>query len=642
MNLKSVAAGLILAVLWPVASSAQSEGNEWIKVYFNMPPGIEIKEEEPPGNFSHDLIGTLESLIDSAQYSVDLCIYDLEHPRIAEALIRARKRGVRVRLVTDNFNRTDGGELDTYIWNTLGSAGIVSIDDDGDIYAAPGEIFDYKLVNAGADMHHKFAVIDHLSVDKNDDIVWTGSTNLTYTGAYNTNNVVVIKDAEIADVYVQEFDQMWGGPGDVPNPVTARFHKDKTDVNSHYFEVGGTPVEVYFSPMNRDRSKPSISERLVQLIEEEVQHDIRFQAFSITPGIPLSQAMWDASVSKGVILEGVIDPAFYSRYRNSGQIWGSALAKQENRMILPARETRKLHHKVLVLDATHPSESDTAIVVTGSYNFSNNAEFNNDENLLIIYSDEIAAQYKADFLGAMQRAKGEVEAPAPPVDPEKWYAIYTIRDGSHFEIEVYPGFGYPVRLLGVDVPTIYAAPDSAEYLAGPAADYLRNLLEGRMVRLKGFSGSEPDARRGAYRAYVQVDFDGEIISLNKRMLEKGFGMYSKYYRQHKDSVKTFQEIEQLARENRQGLWRYPSKAGSLVLRTKEVKKGDALDVVYPININTADQATLQLLPGIGAAYAKRIIEYRKQHGAFRSIEQLMEIKGIGEKRFQRLRPVITL
>lgn len=61
-----------------------------------------------------------------------------------------------------------------------------------------------------------------------------------------------------------------------------------------------------------------------------------------------------------------------------------------------------------------------------------------------------------------------------------------------------------------------------------------------------------------------------------------------------------------------------------------------------ININTATAEVLQQLPGIGPAYAGRIIEWRAQNGQFTSIEQLIEIKGIGEKRLENIRPLVTL
>ena len=62
----------------------------------------------------------------------------------------------------------------------------------------------------------------------------------------------------------------------------------------------------------------------------------------------------------------------------------------------------------------------------------------------------------------------------------------------------------------------------------------------------------------------------------------------------------------------------------------------------PVNVNTATQAQLESLPGIGAAAAKRIIEYRDKNGKFKKVEELMNVKGIGEKSFLKLKPMITV
>ena len=60
-----------------------------------------------------------------------------------------------------------------------------------------------------------------------------------------------------------------------------------------------------------------------------------------------------------------------------------------------------------------------------------------------------------------------------------------------------------------------------------------------------------------------------------------------------------------------------------------------------ININTADLQTLMTLPGIGEAYAQRIIDYRQANGPFGKISDIMNVSGIGEKRFDAIKDFIT-
>ena len=61
-----------------------------------------------------------------------------------------------------------------------------------------------------------------------------------------------------------------------------------------------------------------------------------------------------------------------------------------------------------------------------------------------------------------------------------------------------------------------------------------------------------------------------------------------------------------------------------------------------ININTATATELEALPGVGLATAARIIEYRQKIGSFKKIEDLMNVKGIGEKMFLTLKPLIIV
>jgi competence protein ComEA len=63
---------------------------------------------------------------------------------------------------------------------------------------------------------------------------------------------------------------------------------------------------------------------------------------------------------------------------------------------------------------------------------------------------------------------------------------------------------------------------------------------------------------------------------------------------------------------------------------------------HPINLNTATATELTQLPKIGAKAAERIVAYRKQHGGFQRTEDLMSVKGIGEKSFLKLKPYLTV
>jgi competence protein ComEA len=62
----------------------------------------------------------------------------------------------------------------------------------------------------------------------------------------------------------------------------------------------------------------------------------------------------------------------------------------------------------------------------------------------------------------------------------------------------------------------------------------------------------------------------------------------------------------------------------------------------PVNLNTATQAQLEALPGIGPKAAELILDYRKKNGNFKKLEDLMNVKGIGEKSFLKLKPLLTV
>lgn len=65
-------------------------------------------------------------------------------------------------------------------------------------------------------------------------------------------------------------------------------------------------------------------------------------------------------------------------------------------------------------------------------------------------------------------------------------------------------------------------------------------------------------------------------------------------------------------------------------------------VLAAVNLNTATEAELDTLPGVGPATAKAIVAYRTEKGSFKDLEELKNVKGIGQKKFEKLKPEITI
>ena len=74
----------------------------------------------------------------------------------------------------------------------------------------------------------------------------------------------------------------------------------------------------------------------------------------------------------------------------------------------------------------------------------------------------------------------------------------------------------------------------------------------------------------------------------------------------------------------------------------DAQPAGAVQVTGIVNLNTADATQLEMLPRVGSKVAQRIIDYRKEHGAFKKASDLMQVKGFGEKSFERLAAYVTV
>jgi phosphatidylserine/phosphatidylglycerophosphate/cardiolipin synthase-like enzyme len=209
-------------------------------------------------------------------------------------------------------------------------------------------------------MHNKFLIFDGQSV-------WTGSTNLTENGNFrNNNNSLLIDSPELAQIYEREFEEMWAGEFGARAP---------SSIKQQSLTIQGTPVQALFA------AEDHVVSALVPLIES-AEESIRFMAFSFTHD-ELGQAMLERTEA-GIDLQGIFETR------------GSETEHSELVNLycagLPVRQdgnAGSMHHKVVIIDGR--------IVVTGSANFSNNADRFNDENVLIIANQDLAQAYLREF-----------------------------------------------------------------------------------------------------------------------------------------------------------------------------------------------------------------------------------------------------
>jgi len=287
----------------------------------------------------------LAAAIDGARLSIDMAAYSLNLWSIRDALLRAERRGVVIRMVMESDNM-DEPEVQALI-----DAGIPVLGDQREGL-----------------MHDKFVVIDRSEV-------WTGSMNYTVGGGYyDDNNLVRIRSVQAAENYTAEFDEMF---------VEHLFGQDVLAATPHpRLTIDGTPVEIYFSPDD------GVAARILELLQG-AQESIYFMAFSFTSD-ELAQALLERA-GAGITVAGAMDDSQVAS--NEGTEYDPFL--QAGLDVRLDGEDGLMHHKVIIIDGR--------IVITGSYNFTASAEEYNDENVVIIFSEAAAVEFLREFERVHQR-----------------------------------------------------------------------------------------------------------------------------------------------------------------------------------------------------------------------------------------------
>lgn len=296
---------------------------------------------KPNNSCNTQVCQTLVQEINSSQNSIDFAIYGYTKiPALQQALERAKQRGVKIRFIYD----LDDNQNNIYPDTT---------------YLA--KIFpDSKADNSPSIMHDKFFIFDNKTV-------LTGSANISNTdmSGFNSNAIILINSPKIANIYEQEFEQMYAG----------KFHKEKIKIRDKEVNIDNTELSIYFSP----KDKPLTS--ILPLIDN-AQKYIYIPAFLITHK-QLADSLIRAS-KRGVAVKIILDAT--NTHTSSSKM---KMLRQAGVQVKTENLAGKLHSKSIIIDDIY--------TIIGSMNFSRSGEGINDENLIVIKNREIAQFYKTFF-----------------------------------------------------------------------------------------------------------------------------------------------------------------------------------------------------------------------------------------------------
>jgi phosphatidylserine/phosphatidylglycerophosphate/cardiolipin synthase-like enzyme len=320
--------------------TTEAIAGDYFSAYFTSPP-LDYEAEGIESN--------LISLIENAKISVHGAFYEMDLPNLADALVSAAARGIDVKLVYDNEQVNKPERVQ-----------IISELTDADIPLVPDE--------RSAFMHNKFFVIDG-------NIVWTGSFNYTENASHRNNeNAVVFYVSELAQNYEREFAEMFAGDF---GPTSA------SDTPYPTINVDGITISNYFAP------EDEVMDKVIAVVGS-AKDSVNFLSFSFTD-VNLAYTMSELALNDDLIVQGVFETSQSTGYSVCSYLQERNKNIEGNGKIVVKLDGNSgtMHEKVIIVD--------DRIVIFGSFNFSGNANTNNDENLLIIDDANLAMLFEQEF-----------------------------------------------------------------------------------------------------------------------------------------------------------------------------------------------------------------------------------------------------
>lgn len=308
--------------------------------------------------------------INKSNSSIDIALYGWDdNPVIYNALVRAKARGVKIRIVYDTSSNSYYPKLSNFV-----------------------KIANEKSTDSPKIlMHNKFMIFDNSSII-------TGSMNFAKTGfsGFNSNCIFFINSKEIANIYEKEFNQMLQG----------KFHNSKSQISHTTVVLGDTKVTPLFSPKDK-----IITNNVLPLIQNAKKY-VYIPTFIITYD-ELANELINAK-KRGVDVKLIIDATnVYSRKSKIKELRSAGVpVKVEN-------YAGKMHSKSIIIDDEY--------IVAGSMNFTNSGENKNDENVLIIENKTLARYYKGFFEYLWKKIPKKYLQHG--VRPEGKYSIGSCSDG---------------------------------------------------------------------------------------------------------------------------------------------------------------------------------------------------------------------